>query len=260
MSLVHFELLTGKRAYFASDFHLGASSYAESLEREKKICAWLSVIKSDAQVLFLMGDMFDFWYEYKKVIPKGFSRFFGKLAELHDAGVKLYIFKGNHDMWQKDYFELEFGAEIISDELELKINNTTFYLAHGDGLGPGDYGYKRLKKVFRSKLNSWIFGNLLHPNFSQFLGQSWANHSWHKHKQKNDVYNFESKESEILYHFCEEIEKAKAHDFYVFGHRHYKLDIALSTGARYINLGDWIKWYSFAEFDGQKMELKEFIA
>src|ERR1700761_6976224 len=140
------------KIYFASDFHLGSGSYANSREREDRLVRWLDFIKTDASEVFLVGDVFDFWFEYKTVVPKGYIRFLGKLAELSDAGIKLWLFKGNHDMWMFDYFKQEFGATIMSDELEIKRSGKKFYLHHGDGLGPGDTFYKFLKKFFRSRL------------------------------------------------------------------------------------------------------------
>lgn len=254
----HIQLISGKKIYFASDFHLGAPDFEKSLIREKTICKWLDSIKKDAQVVFLVGDMFDFWFEHKRVKPKGFSRFFGKLAELTDLGIRLEVFSGNHDMWTGDMFKREFGSDVSRNSKLYLINNTSFLVGHGDGLGPGDYGYKLLKKVFENNILKWMFANLLHPDLAIKLGNLWASHSWKKHDKENDVYVFHSKEKEILYNYCVEQELKLHHDFYIFGHRHYKLDVPLSAISRYINLGDWIRFNSYAVFDGEKLNLLEF--
>lgn len=254
--LEQINLRPGRKIYFASDFHLGAPDPEKSRQREKMICSWLDTIKADAQVIFLVGDLFDFWFEHKRVIPKGYSRLFGKLAELTDAGIRLIIFQGNHDMWMRDYFTQEFGAEIYREPREYLIGGKRLYVGHGDGLGPGDPTYKLLKVVFESRLCRWLFRKLLHPDFSLWLGYTWAGHSWKKHDKEEDYDSFISKEKELLYLYCMEEEKKKHRDYYVFGHRHQKLDITLTENSRYINLGDWIRFFSYAVFDGEEMLLK----
>ena len=154
-------MATRNKLYFASDLHLGTGTYAQSREREARLVRWLDTIRTDAAEVFLVGDVFDFWFEYKTVVPKGYIRFLGKLAELTDAGTKLYLFKGNHDMWMFDYFERELGATIISDELEIERNGKKLYLHHGDGLGAGDDSYKILKKFFRSGFCQWLFARII---------------------------------------------------------------------------------------------------
>jgi UDP-2,3-diacylglucosamine hydrolase len=251
-------LHSNKKIYFASDFHLGAPNPQKSLVREKIICQWLDEIKTDAQVIFLVGDLFDFWFEHKKVMPKGYSRFFGKLAELSDMGIKLIVFQGNHDMWMKDYLAKEFNAEIYREPKEYLISGKRMYIGHGDGLGPGDYNYKFLKRFFESSVCRWMFGNLIHPDLSLYLGYKWANHSWSKHDKELQEDTFASKEKELLYLYSLEEEKKQHRDYYIFGHRHLKLDIPLSTTSRYINLGDWIRFFSYAVFDGKELELKDY--
>ena len=166
----------GKKVYFASDFHLGVPTYEKSLAREKKIVRWLDECSKDAGAIFLVGDLFDFWFEYNTTIPKGYSRFFGKLAELSDAGIQLVIFTGNHDLWMFGYFEKEFNAKVVYDPIQLFINDTKVYVGHGDGLGPGDKGYKILKKFFRNPFFQWCF-HRLHPNFGIGLANFWSRRS-----------------------------------------------------------------------------------
>lgn len=252
-------LQTGKKIYFASDFHLGAPNPEKSLERERIICKWLDDIKKDAQIIFIMGDVFDFWFEHKRVMPKGYSRFLGKLAELSDLGIRLIVFPGNHDMWMHGYFKTEFSAEVYREPKPYKIGDRTFYLAHGDGLGPGDYTYKFLKFFFENNVCRWLFRNLVHPDISLWLGYTWANHSWQKHDKEEDYASYVSKDKELLYLHSSEVEEKQHHDFYVFGHRHQKLDIQINDTSRYINLGDWIRFFSYAEFNGQDLKLIDYL-
>lgn len=252
-------LKSNKKVYLASDFHLGAPNHLESLKREKVICRWLDKIKADAQVVFLVGDLFDFWFEHKQVAPKGFVRFLGKLAELSDSGIRLIIFEGNHDMWMRDYFQKEFAAEIYREPREYKIRDKTFLIGHGDGLGPGDRIYKFLKLIFENGLTRWMFRKLLHPDLSIWLGKKWAEYSWNKHeKEAKPTLAVPSIDDEFLYQYCLEQEKNQHRDYYIFGHRHLKLSIPFGKNSQYINLGDWIKFYSYAEFDGKDLGIRKF--
>ncbi|HTH82040.1 MAG TPA: UDP-2,3-diacylglucosamine diphosphatase [Mucilaginibacter sp.] len=247
-------MATGNKLYFASDFHLGAGKYPAIREREARIVRWLDMIKADAAEVFLMGDIFDFWFEYKTVVPKGYIRFLGKLAELADAGIKIYLFKGNHDMWMFDYFEKELGATIISDELEIERNGKRFYLHHGDGLGPGDESYKLLKKVFRSKVSQWFFARL-HPNFGVGVANIWSQKS--RIAGENNALRREL-EKEWLVIYSRELLQTHFYDYLIFGHRHLPLDIELNDKSHYINLGEWVNYFSYAVFDGDKLSLEYF--
>jgi len=242
------------KLYFASDFHLGSGGYAASREREGRLVRWLDMIKADASEVFLMGDVFDFWFEYKTVVPKGYTRFIGKLAELTDAGIKLYLFKGNHDMWMFDYFERELGAVIISDELEIERNGKKFYLHHGDGLGPGDNLYKLLKKIFRSKLCQWLFARI-HPNLGVGIANYWSKNS---RIAKNKWESPLLVEQEMLVIAGRELIRSHPYNYLIFGHRHLPLDIKLNDQSRYINLGEWINYNSYAVFDGKELTLHHF--
>jgi UDP-2,3-diacylglucosamine hydrolase len=242
------------KLYFASDFHLGIGTYTYSREREARLVSWLDTIKADAAEVFLMGDVFDFWFEYKTVVPKGYIRFLGKLAELADAGVKLWFFKGNHDMWMFDYFERELGATIISNELVIVRNGKKFYLHHGDGLGPGDTFYKFLKKFFRSKFCQWLFARI-HPNLGVGIANYWSKHSRIANEKKEE---HKPGEQEWLVTYCQELLKTHFYDYLMFGHRHLPLDIQLGDKSRYINLGEWVNACSYAVFDGETVKLKHF--
>lgn len=244
----------GKKIYFASDFHLGAPNYEVSLVREKKIVTWLDSIKSDAFEIYLVGDIFDFWFEYKTVIPKGFVRLQGKIAELTDSGIKIYYFTGNHDMWAFGYFNKELGVELHKKPIEKTYNNKLFFIGHGDGLGPGDKGYKFIKKVFSNPFCQWAFARL-HPNF----GIGLANYFSTKSRITNGTNDekFLGEENEWLIQYCKEKIKEKHFDFFIFGHRHLPLDIKIKN-SRYINLGEWITYCSYAEFDGENLILKNY--
>lgn len=240
------------KSYFASDFHLGVPSYILSREREKRIVQWLDAIKSDASEIFLMGDIFDFWFEYKTVVPKGYIRLLGKLAELSDAGIQFYFFKGNHDMWVFDYFEKEFNMKIIDNELEIVRNGKSFYLHHGDGVGNGDDGYKLLKKVFRSKFCQWLFA-IAHPNIGVGLANYWSSRS--KLAKRNER-KFETTELAWITEFNEHIiTTKKKYDYIIMGHRHFPIDVTLQQNTRYINLGEWINFDTYAVFDGTELKL-----
>lgn len=245
----------GNKLYFASDIHLGAGGYAASREREDRLVRWLDAIKADAAEVFIMGDLFDFWFEYKTVVPRGYIRLLGKLAELSDAGIKLYFFKGNHDMWMFDYFEKELGATIVSNELVIERGGKKFFLHHGDGLGPGDSMYKILKKIFRSNLCQWMFARI-HPNLGIGIANYWSRNSRIANLKKEDG---KPGEQEWLVVYCREVLQTTHYDYMVFGHRHLPLDIQLDDKSRYINLGEWVYYNSYAVFDGEELKLEYFV-
>jgi UDP-2,3-diacylglucosamine hydrolase len=245
------KLAENKKAYFASDFHLGLYPYHKSAEREKIIVKWLDEIKKDAGALFLAGDIFDFWYEYRKVIAKGFVRFLGKLCEFTDNGIPVYIFTGNHDVWMFSYLQEEVGAVVFENPVEFRINDKLFYVGHGDGVGPGDINYKLLKGIFTSKVCQFLFSRI-HPNFAYWLGHTWSKHSRYS-KGIADEFHGIDKEYNIL--FAKETLKNRHIDYFVFGHRHIPMDIQLNGTSKLINLGEWIFGYTYAVFDGRNLEL-----
>lgn len=244
----------GKKIYFASDFHLGVPTYEKSLEREHKIVKWLESIRSDAEELYLLGDVFDFWFEYKTVVPRGYVRLLGKLAELSDAGIKIHYFTGNHDMWTFDYLEKELNFTIYRAPIEKTYNGKSFFIGHGDGLGPGDHGYKFIKKVFASKICQWLFARL-HPNF----GLGIANYLSKKSRIATGTTDekFLGEENEWLVIYSKEILEKKHYDYLIFGHRHLPLDIKIEN-SRYINLGEWIQYFTYGVFDGTEFKLIPF--
>lgn len=244
-----------KHIFFASDFHLGVPAGAQSNEREKRVIEWLTSIENTAQEIYLVGDIFDFWFEYKHAIPKGFVRFQGKIAELVDKGINIYFFTGNHDMWMFDYFEKELGVTIIRQPIERSWNNHSFYIGHGDGLGPGDKTYKLLKRIFAARWSQWCFARI-HPNFGIGLANYFSRKS--RAATGDSDSNFLGNEKEWLYIYCKEKLEKKQYDYFIFGHRHLPLDIALTENSRYINLGEWINYNTFAVFDGETVRLETF--
>lgn len=248
-------VLSGKKIYFASDFHLGVPDAATSLAREKRIVAWLSSIQHDAQAIYLLGDIFDFWFEYRHAIPKGFIRLQGKLAELRDAGMPIYFFTGNHDMWMFDYFVKELGIIIYREPLVLKTATQKLMIGHGDGLGPGDNFYKILKWFFNSGFCQWLFARI-HPNLGISIAQYWSRKSRISNTKREEKFNGE--ENEFLLAYCREVEKSEHHNYYIFGHRHLPLDLKVSETSRYINLGEWVHFNTYAVYDGTTVELKKY--
>ncbi len=249
------DLNPGKKIYFASDQHFGIPSFTESRKREERFIRWLDLIKKDAQILFLMGDLFDFWHEWKYVIPKGYIRVLGKIAELKDSGIDIYFFVGNHDLWMKNYFEEELGVPVFFEKRYYDINDKKFLLAHGDGLGPGDKGYKRMKKVFTNPLAQWAF-RWLHPDIAMKI----ANYMSQKNKMISGVEDqkFLGEDKEFLILYSKEKLKTEKINYFVYGHRHLPMVLDLEKGAKYINLGDWISYFTYGVFDGEQFDLKVF--
>lgn len=241
-----------KKIYFASDQHFGLPNYENSLVREKKFINWLDEIKKDADILFLLGDLFDLWMEYKTVVPKGFVRVLGKLAELNDNGIEIHFFVGNHDLWVKDYFQKELGFKVYTKPTEFIFNYKTFLIGHGDGLGPGDRGYKLMKKVFTNPISRWFY-RWLHPDFGLALAQRLSLKNKLISGDKDIKYLGDDKE--WLVQYCKRKLETKHYDFFLFGHRHLPMDLQINK-SKYINTGDWISYFTYAEFDGENLELK----
>lgn len=243
----------GKKIYFLSDFHLGAPDHAASLERERRIVAFLEKIRSDAAVIFIVGDLFDFWYEYRTVVPKGFIRILGKMAEITDSGIPIHFFTGNHDMWMSGYFEQELNIPVYHEPKTFEYNGKRLLVGHGDGLGPGDHGYKFMKKIFRNKLCQWLFG-ILPPAVGVGIA-GWMSRRSRAVTGGADA-EFLGEEKEWLIIYSREVLQKEHYDYFIFGHRHLPIDFTLNaSGSRYINLGDWIRYNTYAVFDGTSLSL-----
>jgi UDP-2,3-diacylglucosamine hydrolase len=251
---LYLAVLMTKKIYFASDFHLGSPNHQASRIREDRIVRWLNAIEPDCSELFLMGDIFDFWFEYKTVVPKGFIRLQGKLASMSDAGIKIYFFKGNHDMWVNDYFTKEMGIQIIGDSFEMVREGKSFYLHHGDGLGPGDFKYKFLRKIFRNPVCHWLF-SMLPPRLGLGIASGWSASS-RAAGPKKEVFMGEHKEWLAIY--AREQLQRQHYDYFIFGHRHLPLDLQLTSDSLYVNLGEWLTYNSYAVFDGKALTLDYF--
>lgn len=244
-----------KKIYFVSDLHLGAPDKQSSLRREKHFVKWLDHVRPDMAGLFLLGDVFDFWFEYKKAVPKGYIRLLGKLAELSDAGIPIYYFVGNHDLWLKDYLPEQLGITVYREPQIRDFFGHRILFAHGDGLGPGDHGYKFMKKVFLSRVARWLF-HRFHPNFgiglADFLSR-WSRKTT-GHKDKVD---YGDKEFLRIYSKSQVVEHPEI-DYFVFGHRHLPKKEEFAPGKFYINLGDWIEHFTYLEVSEQAVELRVF--
>ena len=249
------DISINKKIYFASDNHLGAPSEKESQIRERKFIMWLDSIKEDAEIIFLLGDLFDFWFEYKNSVPKGFTRTLGKLAELSDMGIKIYFFVGNHDYWMRDYFEKELGIKVFKKPEAFIFNSKSFFIGHGDGLGPGDKGYKRMKLILSNSFFIWLY-RLIHPDIGIPLGKYFS--------QKNKLISgekdlsFKGEDNEWLIRYCKKKLDQDQIDYFIFGHRHLPITHSLKNKSKYINLGDWISHYTYGVFDGENFNLRSF--
>jgi len=252
--------LENKRIYFVSDFHLGIPNHANSLVREKLLVKWLEEVRPDASEIFLMGDIFDFWFEYKNVVPKGFVRLMGKLAEITDAGISVHLFRGNHDLWAFNYLDDEMGIKLHRKPVIRELMGKTFYLAHGDGLGPGDRNYKFLKAVFEFRPNQFLF-RWLHPDVGAWIGNYFSHRSrLAKMSQIGKEEPYFEKEKEMLYHYAKDRAAEFPNiDYFVFGHRHMPVITQINDKMKLVILGDWISHFSYGVFDGEKFELKQYI-
>lgn len=242
------------KIYFISDIHLGAPALRNNRERELLFARWLDEIKYDVDELYLMGDIFDFWYEYKKVAPRGFTRIMGRIADLTDRGIPVHYFTGNHDLWVSDYLPSELGVIVHRNEIIKEMGGKKFFLAHGDGLDKSDKGYIRLKKIFSNSIMQWSFSRL-HPNLALTIAHKWSKSSRISKMDKEEIFNIKK---DGMYKFAEGILKEESVDYFIFGHRHRMEQVAMNEKTSFILLGDWIKNFSYGVFDGEKFELKKY--
>ena len=243
-----------KKVYFLADAHLGSKTHVDSIETERKLCRWLDGVKQDALAIYLLGDMFDYWYEYKYVVPKGFTRTLGKLAELSDSGVEVHFFTGNHDLWLTDYLEKECGMILHFKPHITTIQGKKFFLAHGDGLGDSSRSFRFLRRIFHSNFLRKCF-SAIHPRWTIPLAHAWSNSS----RENGGVTPYLGEDREYLVSFAKEkLKEDPDINYFVFGHRHVLLDLPIAEDSRVIMLGDWITLFSYAEFDGDRLQLKQF--
>ncbi|MCL1938818.1 MAG: UDP-2,3-diacylglucosamine diphosphatase [Candidatus Azobacteroides sp.] len=243
------------KIYFASDMHLGSDILENPKKSEQRFVCWLDSIQEEAKALYLLGDIFDFWFEYKKVVPRGFTRFLGKIAEMYDRGTEIHFFIGNHDIWMFDYLQEEVGAIIHKKPLTVEINGKIFYMAHGDGLGDSSRSFGLIRSIFHNRTCQYLFAH-----FPSTWGIGLA-HKWSRHNRKRDFaaslpYLGEEKEALVL--FAKQYLREHADiDYFIFGHRHIMLDLALNRKTRMLIIGDWMRYFSYAVFDGENLTLEQ---
>ena len=246
------------KTYFLSDAHLGCWAIPDNKAHEQKLIKWLDTIEPDCEALYLLGDILDFWFEYKQVVPKGFVRFFGKLASMTDKGIPVHWFCGNHDIWMFRYVQEELGVIVHTDSITTTIHGKSFFLSHGDGLGDPSVSFKILRKTFHNKFNQWLF-SWIHPDLAIAFGYKWARNS--RLKRINDPETYLGEDKEYLVQFAKKHLQSmgdEAPDFYIFGHRHILLDLMLSSKNRLCILGDWFNQFSYGVFDGTNFSLELF--
>ena len=244
-----------KKIYFISDVHLGLYPPEQSARREKWLVSWLDEIKQDASELYLLGDIFDYWHEYRHVVPRGYTRFLGKLAELSDMGIRLHYFTGNHDIWIYDYLPSEIGLNLYRQPVIREMDGYKFFIGHGDGLGPGDRSYKLLKAIFTNKVLQWLYARI-HPNATMTFGKRWSKNSRYAKGIVADPYLGDDREFQVV--FAMQTLKKEHFDYFIFGHRHIPFMINLGN-SHVVNLGDWINNFSYAVWDGRELLLKSFF-
>ena len=245
-----------KKIYFASDTHFGLRLNEEPIESEKRFVRWLDSIKPQAAALYLLGDMFDYWFEYCSVAPKGYVRFLGKLAEFTDSGIPVYFFTGNHDIWMFDYLSKEIGVTIVPGPIEIELYGKRFYLAHGDGLGDPSRSFRFLRRFFRNKFAQWCY-KLIHPDLTMPFGYKWS-YRRRKKEMCDGIAQYQGEEKEYLVQFAKQYAQKHPVDYFIFGHRHIMLDLMIRHQKRVIILGDWINHFSYAVFDGKEILLDQY--
>lgn len=246
--------MNNKKAYFLSDAHLGSASHKDPIETERKLCRFLDIAKADAKAIFLVGDIFDYWFEYKTVVPRGFTRILGKLSEITDSGIEVHFFIGNHDIWLTDYLENECGLIVHRTSFVTTINNKKLFIAHGDGLGDTSKSFRLLRRLFHSKFLRFLFA-AIHPRWTVSLAHAWSAHS----RASGNVAEYMGEDKEFLIQFAkEEIKRDPSIDYFIFGHRHILLDFKINEKTHAIHLGDWITYFSYAVLDDNGIRLETY--
>jgi len=251
--MLNLNLPDGKHAYFISDLHLGFPDGAASLQRERLFVEWVRNLTPAPAHLIFLGDIFDFWFEYKYLVPKGFSLFLAEIKRLKAKGVNILFFTGNHDLWMFDYFPQEFGVPVYHKPLPVRLGQLKLLIGHGDGLGPGDHTYKLMKAVFTNPACQWLFG-WLNPNIGMWIAQSWSK-GRKKRKMKLENVPVFLGEREAIWQYCQEVAPQEPYDFYLFGHRHIPMLLPVGQKGTYVNTGDWLRYFTYAQSDGKQLKL-----
>ncbi|HHW81197.1 MAG TPA: UDP-2,3-diacylglucosamine diphosphatase [Bacteroidales bacterium] len=242
------------KTYFLSDAHLGSVSHDSSIDVERKLCRWFDAVKHDAKEIYLLGDIFDYWFEYKNVVPRGFTRVLGKFSELTDAGIPIYFFIGNHDIWLTDYLSTECGLIVKRKPVVKNIDGKVFFLAHGDGLGDESWGFRFVRKIYHNKFLRFLYA-AIHPRWTMAFASKWSNYS----RMSAEIAPFMGEEKEHLIQFAkEELKRSPEINYFIFGHRHIMLNHPLKDNSNIVILGDWMSYFSYAVFDSKTVELKQF--
>lgn len=242
------------KTYFLSDAHLGSVSHDSSIDVERKLCRWFDAVKHDAKEIYLLGDIFDYWFEYKNVVPRGFTRVLGKFSELTDVGIPIYFFIGNHDIWLTDYLSTECGLIVKRKPVVKNIDGKVFFLAHGDGLGDESWGFRFVRKIYHNKFLRFLYA-AIHPRWTMAFASKWSNYS----RMSAEIAPFMGEEKEHLIQFAkEELKRSPEINYFIFGHRHIMLNYPLKEDSNIVILGDWMSYFSYAVFDGKTVELKQF--
>ena len=244
--------------YFISDAHLGSRALTSMRTRERRLVSFLDAVKDKASAIYMLGDMFDFWFEYRNVIPKGYTHFLGKLSELTDRGVEIHFFIGNHDIWCKDYLTEECGVIMHYEPMTVDIEGKLFYLAHGDGLGDTDWKFRMLRGMFHNPILQWLFAGI-HPRWSVHFGLEWAKHSRLKH-ERDGAPRYMGEQSEPLVAYSKEyLMHHPEINYFIYGHRHIELNLMLSRDTRLLILGEWTDLFTYAVFDGNTLRLENYV-
>ena len=237
-----------------SDAHLGSVSHDSSIDVERKLCRWFDAVKHDAKEIYLLGDIFDYWFEYKNVVPRGFTRVLGKFSELTDVGIPIYFFIGNHDIWLTDYLSTECGLIVKRKPVVKNIDGKVFFLAHGDGLGDESWGFRFVRKIYHNKFLRFLYA-AIHPRWTMAFASKWSNYS----RMSAEIAPFMGEEKEHLIQFAkEELKRSPEINYFIFGHRHIMLNHPLKDNSNIVILGDWMSYFSYAVFDSKTVELKQF--
>lgn len=243
-----------KKIYFLSDAHLGSAFHANSIEVERKLCRWFDYVKQDAEAIYLMGDIFDYWFEYKNVVPRGHTRLLGKLSEVSDMGIPIYFFIGNHDIWLTDYLSSECGLIIEKKSVKRILKDKIFYLSHGDGLGDEKQSFKFIRKIYHNEFLRVLYA-AIHPRWTVAFARKWSNYS----RVNGEIIGYLGEDKEHLIKFAKEkLETDPSINYFIFGHRHIMLNLPLKEDSNIVILGDWLQYFSYAEFDGSTVQLKRF--
>lgn len=246
-----------KSIYFLSDAHLGATVLNDNDIRERRLVSFLEMIRPSCQELYLLGDIFDFWFEYKYVVPKGHVRFLAELTRFTDEGIKVHFFTGNHDIWAFDYLNRECGVILHTRQEKIIINGKTFIIGHGDGLNPRDKGYLFIRNIFHNPFLQKCF-RLIHPDLGIALANAWSRHSRLQNNGQIEADSFRGMDKEEIVIYCQQQLQQQHIDYFIYGHRHLPLDIQLEKGCRYINTGDWITHFTYATFNGNDVVLHKY--